>query len=440
MKFFLNVLVIFLVLTPVTAYSINVVEYRLDNGLKVLIAEDHKAPTATFQVWYHVGSRDEHIGKTGLSHLLEHMMFKGTSAHGPKTFSQTVQRAGGWDNAFTTREYTAYFEMMASDRLGLAITLEADRMRNLVLTPSAVLSERDVVMEERRLRYEDDPQNLLYMEVLAAAFKSHPYRWPVIGWKSDLKTLNPADLVSYYKTHYAPDNAVIIVAGDVNPQDILPKIRESFGEIPRGPAISRSAVSEDEQYGEKRLYIKQEAELPAVLSVYKVPAINDEDGYALDVLSTVLSEGKSSRIYRSLVYDRQLALSAWASYEGMYRDPFLFMTGATAARGKAIEDVEKALMDQIERIKKEPPAQPELQKAKNQIEASFIMGQDSLYMQARMIGAFEMIGGWRLLDTYLAGIRKVSAEDVSRAARKYLVPARKTTGILIPLKKGEKGD
>jgi zinc protease len=436
MKVFRNVLAVLLILAPVAAYSINVREFRLDNGLKVLIVEDHKAPTATFQVWYRVGSRDEHIGKTGLSHLLEHIMFKGTSTYGPKTFSQTIQRAGGWDNAFTTREYTAYFEMIASDRIGLPITLEADRMRNLVLTPSAVLSERDVVMEERRLRYEDDPQNLLYMEVLAAAFKNHPYRWPVIGWKSDLKTLDPADLVAYYRTYYAPNNAVIVMVGDVNPEEILSKIKKSFGKVPRGPAMTEGAVREDEQYGEKRVYIKKEAELPSIVSVYKVPSLSDEDGYALDVLSTVLSEGKSSRIYRSLVYDKQLALSAWASYDGMYRDPFLFMTGATAARGKDIEGVEKALLEEIERIKKEPPAVREVQKAKNQIEASFIMGQDSLYMQARMIGAFEMIGGWRLLDAYLAGIRKVSPEDVTRVARKYLVPERRTTGILIPLKKG----
>ena len=431
-----NILIVIFILIPVTACAISVKEYRLENGLKVLVAEDHKAPTATFQVWYRVGSRDEPAGKTGMSHLLEHMMFKGTGTYGPKTFSQTVQRAGGRNNAYTTREYTAYFELMAADRIRLPIILESDRMRNLVLKPSSVLSERDVVMEERRLRYEDDPRNLLYMEVMAAAFKNHPYRWPVIGWKPDLETLKPADLVSYYRTYYAPNNAVIIVAGDVKAEDILSAIRKSFGGIPPGPVITGSAAKEEEQYGEKRIYIKKEAELPALLSVYKVPNIKDEDGYALEVLGTVLSEGRSSRIYRSLVYGKQLALSAWAGYDGMYRDPFLFMTGATAARGKAIGEVEKALLVEIERIKKEPPSMREVRKAKNQIEASFVMDQDSLYMQAKMIGAFEMIGGWRLLDDYLAGIRKVSPEDVSRVARKYLVPERRTTGILIPLEKG----
>jgi len=427
-------LLVFLVmaLSPFTAGAVNVKEYMLENGLKVLIVEDHKAPTATFQVWYRVGSVNEKIGKTGLSHLLEHMMFKGTSKYGPKTFSQTIQRAGGTDNAFTTREYTAYFELLASDRIGLPIGMEADRMKNLALTPTSVLSERDVVMEERRLRYEDDPQNLVHEEVLAAAFKDHPYRWPVIGWMSDLKTLDPEDLIAHYKTYYAPNNAVAIVVGDVDPADVLLKIKESFGKVMRGPEIKEARAGEDAQYGEKRVYVKKEAELPYVLSVYKVPAIGDEDGFALDVLAGILSGGKSSRLYNSLVYEKQLALSAWASYEGLYREHFLFYAGATASRGKKTEELEKALFDELEKIKKEAPSEREVQKAKNQIEASFIMEQDSIYMQARTIGTFEMIGGWKLIDRYLAGVRKVTAEDVRRVAAKYLVADRKTTGILIP--------
>jgi zinc protease len=364
------------------------------------------------------------------------MMFKGTAKYGPKTFSQTIQRSGGTDNAFTTKEYTAYFELIASDRIGLPIEMEADRMQNLNLTPESVLSERDVVMEERRLRYEDDPQNAVYEEVMAAAFKNHPYRWPVIGWMSDLKTLNPQDLVAHYKTYYAPNNAVAVVVGDVNSEEILSKIRDSFGKIPVGPTIKENSVSEDAQHGEKRIYVKKEAELPYVLSVYKVPDIKNEDGFALDVLANILSEGKSSRLYHSLVYEKQIAVSAWASYEGLSRDPFLFLTGATASQGKEIADVEKALLDEIEKIKKGPPSVRDVQKAKNQIEASFIMEQDSIYMQARVIGTFEMIGGWRLIDKYLEGIRQVSPDDVRRVAEKYLVAERKTTGVLVPVKRG----
>jgi len=433
MKISRLLLIMFFVLFHVNAHALDIAEYTLQNGLKVLILEDHKAPTATFQIWYRVGSRDENIGKTGLSHLLEHMMFKGTKKYGPKTFSQTIQRAGGTDNAFTSKEYTGYFELLASDRIGLPIELEADRMRNLVLTKDAVLSERDVVTEERRLRYDDDPQSLVYEQVMAMAFNNHPYRWPVIGWMSDLKTLDPEDLIKHYRTYYAPNNAAVIVVGDVKKEDIVSKVEAAFGSIPAGPEIKATKTKDEEQTGERRFYVEKEAELPFIVSAYKVPDIKHEDGFALDVLGSILSDGKSSRLYQRLVYKQQLALSAWAGYEGLYKDPFLFLTGATAASGKNIEDVEKAINDEIEKIKKEPPSEQEVQKAKNQIEASFIMGQDSIYMQARMIGTFEMIGGWRLWDRYLAGVRKVSSEDVRRVAEKYLVTEKRTTGILIPL-------
>ena len=430
--------VVFFVLFHINAYALDVAEYTLKNGLKILILEDHKAPTATFQIWYRVGSRDENIGKTGLSHLLEHMMFKGTKKHGPKTFSQTIQRAGGMDNAFTSKEYTGYFKMLASDRISLPIELEADRMRNLILTKDAVLSERDVVMEERRLRYDDSPQSLLYENALAVSFVNHPYRWPVIGWMSDLQTLNPDDLVKHYRTYYAPNNAVVIIVGDVKKEEMLSKVTGAFGDIPAGPPIKAVKSEEEEQKGERRLFLKKEAELPFVISAYKVPAINGEDGFALEVLGSILSDGKSARLYQSLVYEQQIALSAWANYEGLYKDPFLFLTGATAASGKKIEDVEKAINSEVEKIKKVAPSEREVQKAKNQIEASFIMGQDSIYMQARMIGTFEMIGGWRLWEKYLEGIRKVTPEDVRRVAGKYLVADTSTTGILIPVRDNKK--
>jgi zinc protease len=431
-----SVLMSVFLFVPVVSFGLNVQEFTLDNGLKVLILEDHKAPTATFQIWYRVGARDEDVGKTGLSHLLEHMMFKGTATYGPKTFSQTIQRAGGFDNAFTTEEFTGYFEFLASDRIDLPIKMEADRMRNLNLSPEAVLSERDVVMEERRLRYEDDPQNLLYEEVKATAFINHPYRWPVIGWMSDLKTLNPGDLVAHYNKYYEPNNAVIIVVGDVRTKEMLARITEAFGKIPAGPAINEEKVREDAQYGEKRIYVKREAELPYILKAYKTPDVKQEDSSALEVLAQILSGGKSARLYSSLVYDQQVALSAWAGYDNFNKDPFLFFIGATANRGRTIEAVEMALNDEIDKVRREPPTEREVQKAKNQIEASFIMEQDSFYMQARTIGTFEMIGGWRMIDKYLEGIRKVSAADVQAAAEKYLTADRLTTGILVPQEKG----
>jgi zinc protease len=433
MKKMIALLVLFILLNG-SAHALDVDEYTLKNGLKVLLLEDRKAPTATFQIWYRVGSRDENVGKTGLSHLLEHMMFKGTEKYVPKTFSQTIKRAGGIDNAFTSKEYTGYFQMLASDRIGLPIELEADRMRNLVLTKESVLSERDVVMEERRLRYEDDPQRLIYEKVMALAFLNHPYRWPVIGWMSDLENVNPEDLVSHYRKYYVPNNAVIIVVGDINKEEMLSKIKTAFENIPAGPQIPPATIEEEEQRGERRFYLKKEAELPFIVSAYKVPDLKHEDSFALEVLGSILSDGKSSRLYQKLVYEQQVALSAWAGYEGFYKDPFLFLTGATAASGRGIEDVENAMNAEIEKIKKTPPSGQEVQKAKNQVEASFIMGQDSIYMQARVIGTFEMIGGWQLWERYLEGIRSVTPEDVSRVAGKYLIPDTRTTGILVPLK------
>ena len=216
-------LVFIFLLVYSTAYALDGKEFKLDNGLKVLIIEEHKAPVATFQVWYRTGSRDEPIGKSGLSHLLEHMMFKGTPKYGPSVFSKIVQKNGGTDNAYTTKDHTVYFELFSSDRISLPIDLEADRMQNLTIDPKETLLERDVVIEERRLRYEDDPQNSLFEEVVAAAFKAHPYQRPVIGWMSDLKSIERDDLYNYYKAHYSPDNAVIVIVGDVKADEIIGK-------------------------------------------------------------------------------------------------------------------------------------------------------------------------------------------------------------------------
>lgn len=411
-------------------------EFYLDNGLKVIIIEDHKVPIATFQVWYRVGSRNEVSGKTGLSHLLEHMMFKGTPKYGPKTFSKIIQRNGGVDNAMTTKDYTMYFETLSSDRIDIAVDLESDRMRNLILDPKETISERNVVMEERRLRYEDDPQNSLFELVTATAIMNHPYRNPVIGWMSDLSNIKVDDLREFYEAHYRPENAFIVVAGDIKSDDMLEKIKSAFGREAGGVSKPRikDVMVEPQQKGEKRLILKKEAELPYILIAYHTPSIPQEDSFALDVMSTILSGGKSSRIHRSLIYDKKIALDAGSDYSGMYIDPFLFFLWATASPGKEIAEVERALYEEIERIKNEPPSERELQKAKNQIESFFIFSQDSLYMQAMMNGKFEILGSWRLKDKYLEEIRKIKPEDLQRVAKKYLTEDNRTVGILIPTK------
>lgn len=426
-------LLAFILIIPLSA-SADIKEYNLDNGLKVLVIEDHKAPLATFQIWYRVGSRNEPVGKSGLSHLLEHMMFKGTPKSGSKEFSRIVQKNGGVDNGFTTKDYTMYYQSLASDRIAISIELEADRMKNLIIDQKEVLAERSVVMEERRMRYDDDPQNSLHEEVMAVAYKSHPYHWPVIGWMSDIASIERNDLYSHYMAYYSPDNAVIVVSGDIKADEIIQKIKAAFGKIPAVPDRRPVTSKEDEQRGERRVSLKKEAELPYVIGAYHTPSFPDKDSYALEVLGAVLSGGKSSRVYKSIVHEKKLALSAGADYNGLNKDPYLFMFEATAAPGKDIRDVENSLYEEIEKIKKEPPAENEVQKAKNQIEASFIMGQDSIYFQAELAGMFEMIGGWKLKEQYLEGIRKVKPEDVSRVAKKYLIEDNRTVGILIPLK------
>ena len=415
--------------------SNGVKEYRLENGLKVLFIEEHKAPVATFQVWYRAGSRNEPAGKSGLSHLLEHMMFKGTPKYGPSVFSRIVQKNGGADNAYTTKDYTVYFELFSSDRITLPLDLEADRMQNLTIDVKEMLSERSVVMEERRLRYEDDPQSSLFEEVVAAAFKAHPYQRPVIGWMSDIKSIERDDLYNYYKTYYSPDNAVVVIVGDVNADEIIRQVSRFFRDIPAGPPRKNISSIEPEQRGERRVLLKREAELPYILIAYHTPSFPDEDSYALDVLSQILSGGKSSRLYQSLVYEKKIAIDVDADYSGFNRDSYLFFFDATASPDKDIKEVEDSLYSEIDKIKTEPPSEREIQKAKNQIESSFIMEQDSIYMQAMKYGMFEMLGDWRLIDKYLEGIRKVTAEDVMNVARKYLKEENGTVGILIPTKK-----
>lgn len=409
-------------------------ESTLENGLKILLLEEHKAPVVTIHVWYRVGARNEQPGTTGLSHLLEHMMFKGTSNVGPGQFSRIIRKNGGRDNAFTSDDYTGYFETFASDRIELALKLEADRMRGLLIDPKEAESEKKVVMEERRLRTDDDPVSALREAMAAAAFQAHPYRQPVIGWMTDIEGITRDDLVRYYNTYYVPNNAVLVVVGDFNSDELLPKIRQYFGSIPRGvdPPVVRAV--EPAQRGERRVFLKKEAELPFVFMGYHVPNLKHPDNFALEVLAYILSGGKSARIYKSLVYEQQLALFAGGGYHRESIDPNLFPLYASVMPGKTAEEVERALTAEIERLKNESVPDRELQKAKNQIEADFLLGQDSVFNLARRLAEYEIVAGWRAWDAYLPGIRAVTAADLQRAAKTYLTPDNRTVGILIPEK------
>jgi zinc protease len=409
-------------------------EFLLSNGMKVLITEVPKAPVATVQVWYKVGSRNELMGRAGLSHMLEHMMFKGTARYSKGSFSRLIRKSGGIDNAFTSQDFTAYFENLAADRVELALELEADRMQGLILDMNELKTEREVVKEERRLRTEDDPQGALVEALFAQAYMSHPYHWPVIGWFGDLDSMTLDDLQRHYDTYYSPNNATLVVVGDVKADNLLPVIKQLFEPIPRGPEPKPVATTEPEQKGERRFLLKREAQVPFVMMGYRVPNYTSEDSYALDVLESILSRGKSSRLYQSLVYDQKLSLAVGAEYGLMQADPGLFYFYALVSPNQKVEAVEEALNKEIKRLQNEPPTEQELQRAKNQVEAARIFEQDSNFRHAMLLGQAESIGaGWRKVDEFLDRIRAVTTKDVQRVARQYLTDDARTVGILIPL-------
>ena len=409
-------------------------EYFLSNGMKVLLVEVPKAPVATVQVWYKVGSRNEVMGRAGLSHMLEHMMFKGTARYPKGSFSRIVRKNGGIDNAFTGQDFTAYFENLAADRVGLALELEADRMQGLILDHSEFQTERDVVKEERRLRSEDDPQGALVEALFAHAFLSHPYHWPVIGWFADLDAMSLEDLQRHYDTFYSPNNATLVVVGDIKAESLLPTIKRLFEPIPRGPSPKQILSPEPEQRGERRFLLKREAQVPFVMMGFRVPNYSNEDSYALDILESILSSGKSSRLYQSLVYDQKNSLAVGAEYSVLQTDPGLFYFYSLVNPSVKVEGVEEAIQREIVRLQNEPPSEQELQRAKNQVEAARVFEQDSNFRHAMLMGQAESVGaGWRRIDQFVERIRAVTAKDIQRVAKQYLTPDNRTVGILIPL-------
>ena len=415
-------------------HAAQVQEFTLDNGLKVLLLEDHKSPAVTFQVWYRVGGRNEKDGKSGLAHFLEHMMFKGTPSTGPEEYSRIIAKNGGRSNAFTSSDMTVYFATMSRDKIGIELDLEADRMANALLGDTYFQPEKKVIQEERRLRTDDNPASALSEVASAVAFMVHPYRRPVVGWMEDIENLTRQDLVDFYKLYYAPNNAFIVVVGDFSSAEIMPKIRAAFGKIPRGAEPPKVAVQEPEQRGERRVIFKKEAELPFVLMFYHAPNLKSPDNFALDVLSVVLAGGRSSRLYHELVYEKRLVRSVDADYSGVSIDPMGLSITAQLLPGVEPAKVEPEIDRLLEKVKAELITERELQKAKNQIEAAFIFAQDSIFGQAMKIGYYEAAGGWRQMDSYLGGIRKVTREDIRRVARQYLDADRRTVGTLIPTK------
>ena len=409
-----------------------VVATTLDNGLRVLLLEDQRSPIVSFQMWYRVGSRNEHRGMTGIAHFLEHLMFKGTPSHGPKQFARLVEENGGQDNAFTSQDVTSYYVDIAADKLDLVLDLEADRMQNLLLDPKEINSEREVVIEERRTRTEDDPGGFLGEEVSSIAFKAHPYQAPIIGWMDDIKRITPEEIRAFYKTYYVPNNAIVVAAGAFRADDVLEKIKRRFGRIPRGKVPPPMLAVEPTPNGERRVIVKRQAELPIVYMAWHVPNYQSDDSVALELLSTILSGGRASRLYRDLVYQRQLALEAGGDNSYFSIDPNLFWFWATPMPGQTPEKLETELSAHIERLKKEPVTDEEMARAKNQIEAAFVYQDDSIHQRASLLARFELIGGYAMKDSFLAKIRAVTAADLTRVARTWFDPDKKIVGVLLP--------
>ena len=410
-----------------------VLEKVLPNGLKVILLENHKAPVATFQVWYRVGSRNEAWGRTGLSHMLEHMMFKGTKKLGEEEYSKIIQENGGNENAGTSYDYTFYFATLRSDRIDIPLELEADRMENAVLKEEGFRTERLVVMEERRLTTADNPRAVVNEQIMAAAFQIQPYHWPIIGWMEDIERFTVQDLRAYHDTYYIPSNAFIIAVGDFNSVKLLGSIEKAFGGMPKKPAPDQQKPVEERQLGERRVLVKKEAQVPYLSMGFHVPNLKDPDAYVLELIEVILSGGKSSRLYEKLVREKGLALNAAADNSLLSKDPGLFTISIDPLAGREMSAVEKALEEELERLRNEPVSTEELEKAKNQAEAEFVYGQDSLFYQAMLLGQFEIASDWRKIDGYIPSIRKVTAGDITRVARKYFIPENRTVGILVPL-------
>lgn len=413
-------------------------EYQLDNGLKLLVKPDDRAPVVVSQVWYKVGSSYEHNGITGISHILEHMMFKGTKNLAPGEFSKIIAANGGSENAFTGRDYTAYFQTLEKDRLPVSFRLEAERMRNLIIDETELYKERDVVSEERRLRTEDNPQALLREAFNATAFMNSPYHHPVIGWMSDINHYQKADLDDWYQKWYAPNNAVVVVVGDVEPDAVYALAKEHFGPLqPEQTATVKPQVEVD-QRGERYIKLKAPAQLPYLMMGWKVPVIttaeNDWEPYALDVLSGILSGTSSSRFSKELVREQQVAAGVSAYNNNFSRLDDMFIIGGTPAQGKSITALRTAIQEQLDSLKMTSVSAAELQRVKTQVVASEVYERDSVFYQAMQLGMLETIGlDWQLTEQYVEKIQAVTAEQIQQVAQKYFIDDRLTVGELEPV-------
>jgi zinc protease len=417
----------------------------LDNGLSVILKENHNAPVATFWCWYKVGSRHERSGVTGISHWVEHMLFKGTKTYPKATVDKLVSREGGVWNGMTWLDFTTYFETLPAAKIDLALHIEADRMANSLFTPREVESERTVIISERQGN-ENSPQFLLGEVLQATAFIAHGYHHETIGHLCDLHSMTRDDLYSHYKTYYAPNNCVAIGIGAFDAKDMLARIAKTFGKIKPGPALPVIASVEPEQKGERRVTVEGEGTTSYIDVAYRVPEARHPDFTPLVVLDAILagasslsmfgggSTNASSRLYRALV-DTELTTDVSGGLLPTH-DPFLYIIGATVRQGRSPAEVETALDAELQKIVDQPPVQAEVDKAIKQAKAQFAYGSESVTNQGFWYGFSEMFAGYTWFEQYLDRLARVTVDDVQRVAQAYLVKSRRTVGYYVPKKQG----
>lgn len=416
----------------------DVSDFLLNNGMEVVVIPDHRAPVVTHMVWYKIGSADEPPGKSGIAHFFEHLMFKGTKTHKPGEFSAAVQAIGGNENAFTTADYTAFYQTVSPPALPAMMRFEADRMRNLVLTDAVIGPERDVILEERRMRVDNSPDALLSEEVQATLYQNHPYRIPVIGWKQEIEKLNRTDAEEFYNRYYAPNNAILVVAGDVTAAEVRKDAEETYGKVARGPDLPpRIRPQEPEQNAARAVTLRDgRVSVPGYSKNWVVPSYESAEpgeAEALDLLSEVLGGGLRSRIYQDLVVRDGIASSAGAYYEGTDVDATAFTVYGAPQGEHTLDEVEAAIDAEIARIAKDGVTEAELTKAKNRYVRAMIFARDSASGMANIYGSTLATGGTiEDVRRWPERIRAVTRDEVRAAAAKYLLPSRAVAGYLLP--------
>lgn len=407
-------------------------EARLSNGLKIIMFEKHNSPLVSFQVWYRAGARNEITGKTGLAHMVEHMMFKGTEKVSGEEFIRAIYEAGGEQNASTSHDFAGYFETLSSDNIRIPIDFESDRMRHLVLRESDFRTERMVVLEERHMRVDDNPASFLLEQLDAAAYQSQPYHWPIIGWMEDVERLTVEDVKAFYSRYYNPANAFVVVIGDFKKEELLPELEKAFGEIPSGTPAQQFVFQDPPQPGEKRVVVERPAQVGSLAVAWHVPNLRSPDSYVLEVIKAILAEGKSSRLYDRLVREKALVLESSVDYNLVSQDPGLFYITVSVLPGKDFGDIEKAIYQEIELLQTTPVGPRELEKAKNQLEAAFVFDQESIFSLGQKLAGYEIALDWTSIGAYVSSIRSVTPQEIQRVASKYFTAQNRNIGVLTP--------